>query len=265
MSAVQNDPMMELPMRERLNAVGRGAPNLEEKCQIVQRLREASPEHARRVDRMLVHDRDQLRVALNEADVRLRELKDLLDKVTAPPWHVGVYVCVVEEPESLPCLTESDAPRVLVYHGGSQRVVSLADGLTQALFALGDKVLLNNDLTVVLGHAPADLICVGETAQFDHYTDDGRLVVKSRDEQLVVQACDALRGVDLTAGDLLRWERSAWVAYEKLEQNSGRRYFLNEVPTAGLEQVGGQQRSLRTLLAALQMTLVEPEAAALYS
>ena len=45
----------------------------------------------------------------------------------------------------------------MVYHAGSRRVVSLADGLDADSLTLGDEVFLNNEMTFVLGKAPSGI------------------------------------------------------------------------------------------------------------
>ena len=143
-------------------------------------------------------------------------------------------------------------------------MVSLAEGLDAGSLALGDEVLLNGEMTLVVGKAPDDLPRSGETAVFDRSTADGRLVLKWRDDELIAQPAGPLQAAGLEAGDLVRWDRSAWIAYEKIERAAGRRYFLDEVPDARPEQVGGQGPTLSALLAALTTTLVAPETAKVY-
>ena len=144
----------------------------------------------------------------------------------------------------------------MVYHAGSRRVVSLADGLDADSLTLGDEVFLNNEMTFVLGKAPSGISRVGETAVFDRYTADGRLILKFRDDELIADAAGGLQSVKLENGDQVRWDRPAWIAYEKIERAAGQRCFLDEVPDVRPEQVGGQRDTLNALLAALTTTLV---------
>src|SRR6185503_21153634 len=66
------------------------------------------------------------------------------------------------------------------------------------------------------------------------------------------------------SGDQVRWDRTAWMAFEKIVAAAGRHFLLDEVPDVGPEQVGGQDASLELLLSALTTTLVAPEVAARY-
>src|SRR5262249_19355400 len=137
--------------------------------------------------------------------------------------------------------------------------------LDATAFEPGDDVFLGNELNVVVGRSPGPLFCGGETAYFERYTADRRLVLRHRDEEIVVDAAGPLAQVELQAGDQVRWDRATWPAFEKVERPSaGRRFLLNDVPDIGPEQVGGQQANLETLLAALTMTLVAPDKARAY-
>ena len=91
---------------------------------------------------------------------------------------------------------------------------------------------------------------MGETAVFDRYTADGRLILKFRDDELIADAAGGLQSVKLENGDQVRWDRPAWIAYEKIERAAGQHCFLDEVPDVRPEQVGGQRDTLNALLAA---------------
>jgi len=254
---------------DKLLATGDGAPSLARKCEFASMIRAESPETSQQLDRMLLGNVEQLRAALGEARSNLNELKEVLDKITAPPWHMGVFICPIDEcpVNDFAQPGQPEAPegqRVMVYHGGSRRVVNLAEGLEAEGFALGDEVFLNAEANLVIGKSAYGAQRVGETALFDRYTDDGRLVVRWRDEELIFDAAGQLDGVELDGGDQLRVDRSAWVAYEKIQRAAGRRYFLSEVPNATPDQVGGQRGPLRTLLSALTTVLVAPEKAKIY-
>jgi proteasome-associated ATPase len=249
---------VELSLMERLSAVGEGAPSLDEKLRMAEMFRMTFPDGGQRLDRILIADRDRLRTGLEEARKHSQQLKELLDKMTQPPWHVGVFLCRAERGEP------GEEDRVMVCHGGSRHVVSLVDGVDAASLALGDEVLLSNELTLVLGKSPDGVPRVGETAVFDRYTDDGRLVLKWRDDELVVDAAGPLQSVKLENGDRVRWDRSAWIAHERLERAAGRRWLIGEVPRGRFEEVGGQGHSLELLRTVLEMKLVSPETAALY-
>jgi ATP-dependent 26S proteasome regulatory subunit len=253
-------------MLERIRNVGEGAPSVEEKRLLLRQLRGRSPELDLEVDRVLVEDTDQRGRALLESHSNLQQMKEILDRMTATPWLAGVFLHLVDDLEffdSPTAETGGAGERVMVVQGNSRRVVQLAEGLEASSFRLGDEVLLNQELTVLLGHSPGGGRRVGETAVFDRSA-DGRLVVRWRDEEVLVDAAAELDTSQLTNGDLLRVDRTALIAYEKVERAPGRQYFLGEAPVVRLDQVGGQRHNLNALLAALQMRLLAPQLAALY-
>ena len=196
---------------------------------------------------------------MQEAKGNLQELKELLDKMTAPPWRIGVFLRRVQDDDGGRQRPRDGPPRRRPPAWSSWPTASIADSL-----ALGDEVFLSGDLTMLLGKLPEGLFRVGETAVFDRYTADGRLVLKWRDDELIADAAGGLQSVKLENGDHVRWDRSAWIAYEKIERAAVRRYFLDEVPDVRPEQVGGQRGTLNALLAALTTTLVAPETAKVY-
>jgi proteasome-associated ATPase len=248
----------EQTLIERLNATGEGASTLEEKCRLAEMFRMTSPDAGQNLYRMLIGDRDRMRIALQEAQGNLAEVQRLLARMTDPPWQIGIFLGHVDG--GVP----AEERRAIVFHGGSRRVVRIADGVDAASLSLGDEVFLSNELALVIDKSPKGIPRVGETAVFDRYTADGRLVLKWRDDELIVDPSGPLQLLNLETGDRVRWDRSAWIAYEKLERESGQRWFLGEVPRGGLEQVGGQGHNLDVLRTALEMRLVSPEKAALY-
>jgi ATP-dependent 26S proteasome regulatory subunit len=246
---------IERELIEAINATGEGAPSVEEKYRMIQEYRARSPEHARRADQLLLANTTNLCQGIRQAQQGLHGMKELMEKLTAPPWRLGVFLCGVDTPEG---------PRTMVLSGGGRQVIGVAEGVDAAALELGDEVFLSQDGMLVLGKSAGEVARVGETAAFDRYAPGGRLVVRWRDEELVVDAAGPLRRVELECGDLVRLDRTAWIAYEKLERVEGRRFLLEDVPATLPDRVGGQRAALDELLSVLTMQLVEPEKAARY-
>ena len=135
----------------------------------------------------------------------------------------------------------------MVMYGTSRRVVTLSDEIDPYSLAVGDEVLLANELNVVIGRSPYNLFQSGETASFDRYLPDRRLVLKHRDEEVIVDCADLLREDALTPGDLVRWNRSALMAFEKVERSNGSELFLEETPCDTFDNIGGLDRQIETL------------------
>ena len=227
----------------------------EERCELLGQRRAEAPDRSRWLDLALLMQLERRAEGLKEARANIEKLKEVLDKLTAPPWHAAVFFRGFETAEG---------PRALVYQGGGRRVVGLADGLSLESFQAGDEVFLTHEMNAIIEKSPYGVPQVGETACFNRYLGNGRLVVECRDEELIINVAGSLSEVELKAGDEIRWDKSTWMAYEKIERAAGRRYFLDDVPDIRPEQVGGQRANLRTMLGALKAKLVSPELAKVY-
>ena len=232
-----------------------GGFNAEQRLEMLVRRRAESPERSPWLDQMLLNELDRREQGLREASADLDKLKEIIDKLTVPPWHTGIYLGAVE--------TEH-GPRPMVQFGNGRHVVNLDDTVPLEKFLPGDEVFLNHDFTALTRRSPFGVPQVGETAVFDRLTEDGRLVVQSGDDELILRPAGVLDARSLKSGDLVRWDKGSWMAYEQIERAAGRRYFLDEVPDARPEQVGGQRGSLQMLLGALKAKLVAPDLARLY-
>ena len=104
-------------------------------------------------------------------------------------------------------------PAALVWQGNRRRVVLLSDDIDQETLVPGDEVLMSAELNLVVEKSPYSALTGGETALFDRYDPGGRLVLRVRDEEIVVDAVGELCSRKLKAGDMVRWERSLWLAF----------------------------------------------------
>lgn len=239
----------------RLTTASPDSLSFDEQLAMVRDLREAWPESGPRLDEFLLQERLRLFTGLQDAAAIQAKLREVLEKFTEPSSYAAVFLCELQTPAGL---------RLLVLQHGQQRTVGLAPEMEDEEFETGDTVFLNNEANLVVGRLAEAPWQVGETAYFERYTDDGRLVVKHHDDEVVVYPAADLREVSLTQGDQVRWDKSAWLAFEKLPRTAGRRYFLDDVPNVTRSQIGGQRANMDSLLAALTTTLVDPLKASLY-
>jgi len=224
-----------------------------EKCRLLEALRSSSPERSSQYDQALLERMEELLKSLIQSREHLQKLKSENDKLTDPPWFPAIYRYVLP-----------DEPKAMVWFGNTLRVVNLGEEIDPEQFQLGDEVFLNAELNLLLGGSPYGRPHVGETARFERYVPGGRLVLRSRDQEVVVEQTGALATTELESGDQIRWDRTTWIAYERVERRSGEEYFVAEVPDASPGQVGGQRKVLRQLLDALTRTLRSPETAERY-
>jgi proteasome-associated ATPase len=246
---------LELPLLDDLLAVGEGAPTIDQKIELAKDIRSTRPDLARQLDAALFDSLARFRTGLEVAQETQRELRAILDRMAAPPWHPALFLRTVET---------DLGPRAMVLANGTRRVVGASDEIDLDALDVGEEVFLATEGNVITGRSPYGLPQYGETAFFERHMPDGRCVLRWRDEEVVVDAAAALRDTALETGDQVRWERAAWMAFEKIAGPSARRFLLDELPDMSRTQVGGQDANLDYLVSALTVTLVSPERAALY-
>lgn len=246
---------LDLVAISQLLEVGENTPNLEERMALIRAYRSANPEASNALDRFLLENNDRLRAGLLEAKANQQKLKEILDRLAATPWFPATW---------LSCLSTSQGDRAIVFQGRGVRMAALADGLTPDQFETGTEIFLSNDLNTVMEKSPGVLPQGGKTAPFDRYTPDGRLVLKWRDEEFIVESTASLKRQMLEQGDLIRWDQEMNLGFERIDRAANKKFTLDEIPNIDVRQVGGQARALETLLAALTTTLIAPEKAKAY-
>jgi ATP-dependent 26S proteasome regulatory subunit len=221
----------------RLFALGEGAPSLEQKVALIQQYRRTR-ERSRQVDQLLLEHVLRFRQGLEEVQQSQGELRSLLESLLEPPWFPSILVRTV---------TTEAGPRALVMYGGTHRVVAVSDELDFQSLIAGEEVYLGKELNAVVARSPDGMPRSGETACFDRHTADGRLVLKWRDEEVVVSPAGSLQSDLLRPGDQVRWDRLVWLAFEKLERQTGTHWFLEETPAERFENIGGLDEQLRKI------------------
>lgn len=197
----------------------------------------------------------RLRAALRETGAVQRELELLLEKLTAPPWFPALLLRV---------LTTARGRRALVWTGGGARLVDVHPEIDAEALGVGDTVWLGHEQNVLVAPAPADLPQGGETAVFERATRDGRLVLRTRDEESLADPAARLDVAALAPGDPVRFERGARIALERLERAQGRQYLLEDVEDVDRSRVGGQDPALEEITSVLTGALVHPDLARRY-
>jgi hypothetical protein len=248
-------PGSEVPFLDELLAVGDDAPSVERKMELARVVRTRAPDAGPQLDRALFDQLARMSHGLRLAEVAQGELRELLDRLDSPPWHPALFLRAV--PTDV-------GSRAMVLLGGARRLVAATDDVDLDALVAGEEVFLGQDGTVVAGRSPYGAPQVGETACFERTTPDGRCVLRWRDEEVVVDVAGTLDPTTLETGDQVRWDRAAWMAFEKITAVAGRRFLLDDVPDVSRDQVGGQEASLDALLSALTATLVAPDTAARY-
>lgn len=206
------------------------------------------------IDRMFLGEIDRMRSGLAAAQVAQREIKDEIDQLLAPPYFPALF---------LGRTGGSQEAQALVRVGGELRAVTFGENEPDD-FQDGDGVLLSRERNLIHSKVEGEVLTCGETATFVAWTQRGRLIVKSREEEMVVLAAPALRNAVLNPGDLLRIDRINYVAYEKIERPHGEEYFLEETPSETFADVGGLDKEVAELKQCIDLHFSHPEAVGKY-
>ena len=245
----------EIPFAEELTAVGEGAPNLSQKAALLNSVRERSPQMAEMADLFLLDQVGRLRSGLAEAGANLKRAEKLLAELTATPWHPAVFLRPVD--------TQSGV-RAQVMCANTRRVVRVANGVNPAALRVGDEVYLSSELNAIVARSTDGAPRFGETGHFARVLDDGRVALRWREEEVIVETSGALSDVDWQTGDVVLWDRNAFMAFERLSRAENDEFLLGQVEDIARDRVGGQDANLEAVLDALTMALVAPETAERY-
>lgn len=234
---------------------GNDAPPVAHKLDLLRGMRTGSPQTADALDNFFVKQLAQTGRAIAEAQETHEQLKAVVEQLNNPPWHPARLIRIV---------ATRVGPRPLVLCGSSEHIVECVEEVEIGELGEGDMVYLNSQRNLIMDRADGDRRQCGETAAFERVTDDGRIVLLWRDEQLVVDCARQLDPAGLERGQLIRWDRSCLMAFEAIERTEGEEYFFDDVEDIGPEAVGGQSEALNRMITVLTARLVDPDGAKLY-
>jgi proteasome-associated ATPase len=224
---------------------------LDERLAHLAQLRESGIENPEAIDRFLMERITRLQESLSTVQGQQGELRRIIKSLTTAPFFSAIYLGAENTPQ---------VQGALVQTGDERRVVQMADGVAQEQLMQGDEVFLNSERNFVIAKSSTSRFLTGEIATFTRYMSDGRLVLRSRgDEEIVVFSTAALRDTVLTAGNGVRFNRAAGLAYEKIEASKGEEYFLESTPSDTFQEIGGLDRQIEQLKRQLTMHIFEPD------
>ena len=231
-----------------LNAAG-SAQEIEQKLMLLRDFRSNSPEGGAQVDRMLLEEIVRMRSGLESARMSHEDLRKLAEALTAPPLFPAIFQGRSASGSGL---------SALVRVPGELRAVGFGENDPDE-FVPGDEVLLSNERNFIHCKAQPGSFTCGDTASFVRRDGGRHLVVKSRDEDMVVLAGASLRDAELKAGDLLRFDRTMWVAHERIERPRGDEFFLEETPIETFDSIGGLDHEIGELKRSIELHFYHPE------
>ncbi|MGD0788046.1 MAG: AAA family ATPase [Terracidiphilus sp.] len=242
-------------MLEEIVNGAEGSLPLDERVAVLQRLSDSGMEHPTAIDRFLVERIARQHDALSAVEEQQERLRELIGRLTAPPYFPAVYLTTANAPEVQGALVQTENER---------RVVQVGDGVAADELAPGDEVFLSHERNYLITKSLSPSFLTGEVATYSRSTGDGRLVLRSHDEEVVVLATAALRDAGLKAGDGVRFSRNAGLAFEKIEAAKGEEFFLEATPRDSFHEIGGLDREIEQLKRLLTLHIFHPAMAAKY-
>jgi ATP-dependent 26S proteasome regulatory subunit len=240
---------------EELSKVGDNSLAFDERMAALARLRQNGAEIATEADRIILEQIARQHEALSEVEEEHRKLRAFISSLTAPPYFPAVFLAAANTPEVHGALVQTDTER---------RVVQMGEGASSAQLTPGDEVYLTHERNYLIGKSDSPSFLTGEIATYSRSTGDGRLVLRSRDEEVVVLPTAALRAASLKAGDGVRFSRATGLAFETIEPSKGEEFFLEATPRDSFDDVGGLDREIEMLKRVLTLHMFHSGTAGKY-
>src|SRR5712691_10006600 len=196
----------------------------------------------REANRQLVqafNQNEKLVHALYEARVQITALKEIVDKLCAPPSTYGVY------------LSKNEDGTVNILSQSRKVKVNLHPSIKTADIKPGQELILNEGLNVV---EAGGYEIQGEVVVLKERMEDHRAVVTQRaDEDRVGVIADPLRSVKLKVGDHLLLDAKSGYLLEKLPKSEVEDLTLEEVPDIDYEDIGGLTTQIESIKDAVEL------------
>ena len=222
----------------------------EDKLAFLLHHRDQSEAMSREIDRQMLRLLSRSQGVIEELRSSRDQLKQIIDKLTAFPWHPATFVQI--EPTT-------DGSRALVLHGNSTRLVGAAEGLDITGLVRGDSVYLTHEGNAILAIAPHPIWQFGDLATFERLTSDGRAILNCGDTSKVVELVGSLRPEELKRGDLVRARPEIGLAFERIESAGGEHLLLEETPSETFNDIGGLDTQIEQIKRAAVLHLLHPE------
>lgn len=183
---------------------------------------------------------EKLEYALREARDHVASLREEVEKLTQPPAAYGIV------------LGTNDDGTVDVLTNSRKMRVSLHPDIDVHTLQRGSEVVLNESLNVVMARGAE---ATGEVVSLKEVLEDGvRAIVTGRGEDdRVCELADALRGMHLRSGDLLRLDTRSGLLLERLAQPEVEHLLLEEVPDISYDDIGGLDQQIEAIADAVEL------------
>ena len=239
---------MRAPEIELLTQTLKGPGSIEEKVQFLASARKRT-ETSARIDEYLIAEVMRVDRDLTTIQREQERLRKLLAQMTRPPLCLATFLRPLSE------------GLMVALPGGMRRIVNCSEEFDASFLNPGDEVLLNSDLTFVVAAAEPRPYG-GEVGTFDRML-DGRVILRHRDEEYVAEPVGSLHAAleSLTVGDLVRFDRNAMLAYERLPRSGNEHFFETAPPKATFADIGGLEKQIEEIKSLITLRYFHPEKA----
>ena len=176
---------------------------------------------------------EKLSAVLEEAREQLAMLREEVEKLTTAPNPFATVLAI-----------NSDST-VDVMSGGRKMRVNAQPSIEIKQLQRGQQVLVNDSMNIVEAREfdrLGQVVSIKEVLTYDRL-----LVLAHADEERVVEMAATLLGVHLRAGDYVRIDPRAGLAYEKLIRPEVEELVLEEVPDVSYDRVGGLRDQIEAI------------------
>ncbi len=232
-----------------------GPQSLEDRKAALKRLRESGTQDETAIDGMLLERISQMHEIIESIESEQARLREIVGNLTTPPYFPAVYLA--------PAIT-SRLKGAVVQTENDRRIVQLGSEVSADQFLPGDEVLLSHERNCLIARSESPSFLTGEVAGYSRGLGDGRMVLSSRDEEIVVLPKAALASTRLKSGDRIRFHRSAGLAFERIEASKGDEYSMETTPADTFEEIGGLDQEIEALKRTLTLHNFHSQTAAKY-
>jgi proteasome-associated ATPase len=164
---------------------------------------------------------------------------------------------VIETPKGL---------RAMVWTGGTSRLVNFHPDVDLSALDAGRLVFLDHGRKTLMALSEAGIAPPAESASFERLTGDGRIIVQSRGEEIVLERGGSVDRDLLRSGQIVLFDRPSRMALESMEGSEAEKYTFEDADVGDLPLgcVGGRREALDDLISVLTGSLVRPELAQTY-
>ncbi|MDA2932389.1 AAA family ATPase, partial [Nitrospinae bacterium AH-259-F20] len=188
---------------------------------------------------------EKLVMAFQEAKRQIEQLKEEVDKLSAPPNSYGKFIA--HNPDGT----------VDVDLDGRRVRVNVHPRLDAESFEPGQSLILNESLNVV---AATEFETKGDVMTVKDFLDEDRVVVLGRaDEERVFQLSEPLRIEPPQVADHVIVDPRSGFALEKIPKSQVEEVVLEEVPDITYDHIGGLAKQIEALRDAIELPYLHPE------